>query len=109
MLLKIVSFIALIILAFTPSVAMPEKPDVLVETLDNLSENRTADEINGANGTKFYIQRPKSEKLTEVNSPLFRMHLITVHKIRRQNLLSTMVHIISKASMVLMLTTAQIC
>lgn len=37
MLLKTVSFIALIILAFTPSVAMPEKPDVLVETLNNLS------------------------------------------------------------------------
>lgn len=71
MLLKTVSFIALIILAFTPSVAMPEKPDVLVETLNNLSENRTADEINGANGTRFYIQRPKADKLNEVNAAEF--------------------------------------
>ena len=71
MLLKIVSFIASVILMFTPSVSLPEKPDVLVETLDNLSENRTADEINGANGTKFHIQRPKADKLNEVNASAF--------------------------------------
>ncbi len=71
MLLKIVSFIASIILMFTPSVALPEKPDVLVETLDNLSESRTADEINGANGTKFYIQRPEADKLNMVNAADF--------------------------------------
>ena len=71
MLLKIVSFIASIILLFVPSAALPETPDVLIEKLDNLSENRTADEINGANGTKFYIQRPKAEKLNEVNASDF--------------------------------------
>lgn len=71
MLQKIVSFIASIILLLTPSVAMPEKPDVLVETLDNLSESRTADEINGANSTRFYIQRPKADKLNEVNAADF--------------------------------------
>ena len=71
MLLKLVSFIASILLLFTSSVTVPQKPDVLVEVLDNLSENRTADEINGANGIKFYIQRPKSEKLTEVNASDF--------------------------------------
>ena len=71
MLLKLVSFIASILLLFTSSVTAPQKPDVLVEVLDNLNENRTADEINGANGTKFYIQRPKSEKLTEVNASDF--------------------------------------
>ncbi len=71
MLLKIVSFIALIILMFTPSATLPEKPDVLVETLDNLSESRTADEINGASGTKFCIQRPKADKLNEVNAADF--------------------------------------
>ena len=71
MLLKILSFIASIILMFTPSAALPEKGDVLVETLDNLSENRTADEIYGANGTRFYIQRPKSDKLNEVNAADF--------------------------------------
>ena len=71
MLLKLVSFIASILLLFTSSVTVPQKPDVLVEVLDNLSENRTADEINGANETKFYIQRPKSEKLTEVNASDF--------------------------------------
>ena len=71
MLLKIVSFIASIILLFTSSAALPEKPDVFVETLDNLSENRVADEINGANGTSFCIQRPKAEKLNEVNASDF--------------------------------------
>ncbi len=71
MLLKIVSFIASIVLLFTSSVTMPDKFEVLVELLDNLSENRTADEINGAGGTKFYIQRPKDEKLTEVNASDF--------------------------------------
>lgn len=71
MLLKIVSFIALIILMLAPSAALPEKPDVLVETLGSLGENRTADEINGANGTKFYIQRPKADKLNEVNAADF--------------------------------------
>lgn len=53
MLLKLVSFIASILLLFTPSVAILERGVVLTETLDNLSENRTADEINGANGTRF--------------------------------------------------------
>ncbi len=71
MLLKLVSFIASILLFFTSSVTAPQKPNVPVEVLDNLSENRTADEINGANGTRFYIQRPKSEKLTEVNASDF--------------------------------------
>lgn len=71
MLLKIVSFIASIILMFAPSVAMPEKSGVLIETLENLSENRTADEINGANGTRFYIQRPEADKLNEINASDF--------------------------------------
>ena len=53
MLLKIVSFIASIVLLFTSSATTPDKSDVLTEVLNNLSENRTADEINGANGTRF--------------------------------------------------------
>ncbi len=71
MLLKIVSFLASIVLLFTSSVAVPEKGDVLVEMLENLSESRTADEINGASGARFYIQRPKEEKLNEVNASDF--------------------------------------
>ncbi len=71
MLLKIVSFLASIILIFTPSAILPEKGDVLVETLGDLSESRTADEINGANGTRFFVQRPKSDKLNEVNAADF--------------------------------------
>ncbi|MEE1012156.1 MAG: hypothetical protein U0L11_09025 [Acutalibacteraceae bacterium] len=71
MLLKIVSFIASILLLFISSTTLPAESDVLVEELVNLSENRTADEINGANGTKFYIQRPKAEKLTTVNASEF--------------------------------------
>ncbi len=71
MLLKIVSFIASIVLLFTSSATTPDKSDVLAEVLNNLSENRTADEINGANGTKFYIQRPKAEKMNVVNASDF--------------------------------------
>lgn len=71
MLLKLVSFIASILLLLTSSATIPDKSDVLVEALNNLSENRTADEINGAGGTRFYIQRPQSEKLTEVNASDF--------------------------------------
>ncbi len=74
MLLKVVSFIASIILMFTSSVSLPDKPAVLVETLNNLSENRTADEINGADSTKFYIQRPKADKLNMVNAADFGLN-----------------------------------
>ena len=71
MLLKIVSFIASILLLFISSTTLPAESDVLVEELVNLSENRTADEINGADGTKFFIQRPKADKLNEVNAADF--------------------------------------
>ncbi len=71
MLLKLISFIASILLLFTSSSITPPASDVIVEALDNLSESRTADEINGANGTHFYIQRPKAEKLTEINASDF--------------------------------------
>ena len=71
MLLKIVSFIASIILIFTPSVAAPEKGDVLIETLACTNESRTADKIDGANGTTFYIQRPNADKLNTVNASDF--------------------------------------
>ena len=71
MLLKIVSFIASIVLLFTSSATTPDKSEVLAEVLNNLSENRTADEINGANGTRFYIQRPKAQKMNVVNASDF--------------------------------------
>lgn len=71
MLLKIISFIASIILIFTPSVAAPEKGEVLIETLACTNESRTADKIDGANGTTFYIQRPKADKLNTVNASDF--------------------------------------
>lgn len=71
MLLKIVSFIASVLLVFSSSVAIPDVSRVLVEDLNNLSEYRTADEINGANGIKFYIQRPDAEKLKVVNASDF--------------------------------------
>ena len=74
MLIKVVSFIASIILMFTATVSLPDKPAVLVETLNNLSENRTADEINGADSTKFYIQRPKADKLNVVNAADFGLN-----------------------------------
>ena len=71
MLLKIVSIIASVIMLFTSSSALPQKGEVLTEKLENLSESRTADEIEGVAGTKFYIQRPKEEKLNEVNASTF--------------------------------------
>ncbi|MBO5360698.1 MAG: hypothetical protein J6B25_07660 [Clostridia bacterium] len=71
MLLKLISFIASILLLFASAPTLPDKPDVLVEELDNLSENRSADEINGANGTRFYIQRPREEKMNAVNASDF--------------------------------------
>ena len=71
MLLKLVSVIASIFLFFMSATAMPESPGVLIETLDKLSKSRYADEINGVNGTKFYIQRPKDESLNEVNASEF--------------------------------------
>lgn len=71
MLLKIVSIIASIIMIFVSSVSLPEKGEVLVEKIDSLSQSRTADEINGAAGTKFYIQRPKEDTLNEVNASVF--------------------------------------
>ncbi|MBQ3007112.1 MAG: hypothetical protein IJD78_06085 [Clostridia bacterium] len=71
MLLRIVSFIASTVLLFTSSTAIPKKPDVLVESPYSINESRTADEINGANGTRFYIQRPKSDKLNEINAADF--------------------------------------
>lgn len=48
MLLKIVSIIASIILMYTASVSLSEKPAVLTETLDNLSKKR-----NGPGRGKF--------------------------------------------------------
>jgi len=71
MFLRLVSFIASILLLFTSSSAMPNESEVFVEVLNILSENRTVDEINGAGGTKFYIQRPKSNRLNEVNAAEF--------------------------------------
>ncbi len=71
MLLKLVSFIASILLLFTSTVTNPVESEVLIESLDNLSEIRTADEISGANGTKFYIQRPKAEYMNEINAADF--------------------------------------
>lgn len=71
MLLKIVSFIATVLLLFAQPVSLHEKGNVRVESLENLSESRTADEINGANGTRFYIQRPKADKLNEINASEF--------------------------------------
>lgn len=71
MLLKLVSLIASIVLLFTTSAALPETPKVLIETQGNLSDFRTADEINGVKGTRFYIQRPISDTLNEVNAADF--------------------------------------
>lgn len=73
MLLKIVAFISSIILLFTSSAAIPEVNGILTETLEGLSESRTADEINGANSTRFYIQRPKADKLNEINAADFEL------------------------------------
>ena len=71
MLVKLVAIIASVLLMLTSSAAMPESPDMLVETLENLSESRRADEINGVGEARFYIQRPLDGKLSEVNASQF--------------------------------------
>ncbi len=71
MLLKSVAFIASLLLLFSSSAAIPVTPDELVEVLDNISETRTADEIDGVGNTKFYIQRPAPAALNEVNASAF--------------------------------------
>ena len=45
--------------------------ETVVETLENLSESRRADEINGVGEARFYIQRPLDGKLSEVNASQF--------------------------------------
>lgn len=74
MLLKIVSFIASLLLLFASGTSLPESPDVLVESKENLSENRTADEISGASGIKFYIERPKEDCLKTVRASDFGLY-----------------------------------
>ena len=71
MFLKLIAFISSILLAFTAPASMPDSPEILVETLGDLSEDRTADEINGVNGTRFYIQRPKGEEMNVINASCF--------------------------------------
>ncbi|MBR3835793.1 MAG: right-handed parallel beta-helix repeat-containing protein [Clostridia bacterium] len=71
MFLRIASIIASILVLFMSAPAMPESPRMLVETLEGLSEYRTADEINGVGETRFYIQRPDGDKLNEVNASVF--------------------------------------
>ena len=71
MIIKLVAFIASLILVFLPAAELPAKSDVLIETSGNIDENRYADEINGANGTRFFIQRPKAENLKEINASYF--------------------------------------
>ncbi len=71
MLVKIVSFIAMFILLFTTSTQLPEKSVVIREDPSLLSDSRVADEINGANGARFFIERPKEENLNTVNASQF--------------------------------------
>lgn len=71
MLIKLVSLLASILLLFSSPSSLPEMQSVHIEKLGSLSEFRTADEINGASGTRFYIERPSDEKLHEVNAEIF--------------------------------------
>lgn len=71
MFIKLISFIASFLILFSSGAALPDASDVLVENAPVASESRTADEINGAKGTKFYIERPVAEALREVNASSF--------------------------------------
>ncbi len=71
MLAKIVSVISMFILLFISSSPLPSTSNVIEEDHENLNINRNADEINGANGTKFFIERPKTEILNTVNASQF--------------------------------------
>lgn len=73
MLIKIVSFIASLILLLTGgmNVPLPEKSNGIYEDEPVLSDIRYADEIKGADGIRFFIERPVSEKLNVINAEEF--------------------------------------
>lgn len=77
MLVKIValfaSFIMLFVNLFSTQPSLVESGDVLIEEKPVANELRTYDELNGAAGSKFYIERPKADALKVVNGSDFGM------------------------------------
>ncbi len=71
MISKIAFFMASLILLFISSPALPQKTDCLIEAVPEAVENRTYDEINGANGAKFFIERPNETALNKINAASF--------------------------------------
>ncbi len=71
MLVRIASFIAVILLLFVLEVPVPPESSDFIEERPELCENRVVDEINGVNNSEFYIQRPKADALNDVNASAF--------------------------------------
>ncbi len=71
MLAKIVSFIASFILIFISGIPLPPKSVCLIEDIPKADKNRTYDEIDGVNDTRFFIERPNASALNEINAAEF--------------------------------------
>ncbi len=71
MLIKIASFIAAVLLLFVSDVPMPDESADVIEASPQLCEDRVVDKIDGVKNSEFYIQRPKSDVLNEVNASVF--------------------------------------
>lgn len=77
MLVKIIalfaSFIMLFVNMFYSETPKSESGDILIEERPTENELRTYDELNGAAGSRFYIERPKTEALNVVSGSDFGM------------------------------------
>ncbi len=71
MIKKFISLIASVILLFTSSAEIPVIKSVLKEAEPQADEYRFYDEINGTNGTTFYIGQPDEDSLNTVNAEVF--------------------------------------
>lgn len=70
MIIRIIAFLAAFLLLFSAKTPLPEESDILLE-VPAYNENTQADEIIGAKGSRFYIERPVAEALNEVNASEF--------------------------------------
>ncbi len=74
MLAKIASFIAVILLFFVSEVPFPPESEVYIEERPQSCENRVIDKIDGVKNSEFYIQRPDSDTLNNVNASVFGLN-----------------------------------
>ena len=77
MLIKIIAifsaFIMIFVNLFTSETPKAESGDIMIEEKPAANALHTYDELNGAAGSKFYIERPKEDALNTVNGSDFGM------------------------------------